>query len=202
MTPPRPATTTAPPSRLVVAHPDLTVPVALAPGAVVVLEDPVGATVVGTVLGEHRSGRVHLDGRRLRRRGLAGRVRRGLAVVSGAPVAPDVSVLDHLAAVVGRGSARAALDGAPLLAGRGDDPAGVLSGGERRVLAWLRATAVGPRAVVLDHAGQGLDAATLAWAGGVVEEWVGDGVAVLVRPGRDEERAWAAAGHDRASPAD
>lgn len=197
---PRPATAVDGPC-LVVAHPDLTVPVAVDPGAVVVVEDPIGAQAVGTVVGD-QPGSVHLDGRRLRRRGLAGRVRHGLAVVSGAPVAADVTVLDHLAAVLGRAAARAVLDGAPLLAGRGDDPAGVLSGGERRVLAWLRADATRPRAVVLDHAGQGLDAATLAWAGEVVAAWAADGVAVLVRPGRDEERGWATTNHGRPSPTD
>ena len=121
--------------------------------------------------------------------------------MAGAPVAPDVTVHDHLAAVLGDAAAGRVLADAPLLAGRGADPAGVLSGGERRVLAWLRARTVAPRAVLLDRAGEGLDADTLAWAGRVVTAWAAAGVAVLVRAGRQEERGWAAAtAHGQPSP--
>lgn len=194
---------TAPTSpRVVVTHPGLTGPVVAGAGEVVLLEGELGALAVATLLGQDRAGRVHLDGARLRRRALSSRVRHGLAVVAGAPVAPDVSVHDHLAAVVGGAGARAVLADAPLLAARGADPAGILSGGERRVLAWLRARAVGPRAVLLDRAGEGLDAATLAWAGEVVDAWVAEGVAVLLRAGRTEERAWAHDGRRQASPLD
>lgn len=191
MTPP------APP-RLVVDHPDLEAAVVVTGGQVVVLDDARAPVAVATLLGTDRRGTVHVDGRLLRPRSLAGRVRRGVAVVSGAPVAPDVSVHDHLAAVLGRRPARQVLAAAPLLGGRGDDPAGVLSGGERRVLAWLRARAVASRVVVLDRAGDGMDAATLGWAADVVAAWAREDVAVLVRAGRMEERAWAALG--RASP--
>ncbi len=63
-----------------------------------------------------------------------------------AEVAPDVSVLDHLAATVtSPARARELLASAPLLAGRAGDLAGVLSGGERQVLAVLRAVATDPR---------------------------------------------------------
>lgn len=134
--------------------------------------------------------RISVDGRRIDRRGTAGRVRAGLASVTEAVVAPDVSVHDHLAAVTSRRRARELLASSPLLADRGDDPAGVLSGGERRVLTVLRAVATSPRAVVLDGAGEGLDAEALRWLDGVVRRWREDDVAVLVRPGRPEERAW------------
>lgn len=186
---------TPPPSaRLVLAHPDLDGPVVVQRGEVAVLDQPRAPIAVATLLGQDRRGTAHLDGRRLRVRSLAGRVRRGVAVVSGAPVAADVSVHDHLAAVLGRRGAADVLAQAPLLAGRGGDPAGVLSGGERRVLAWLRARAVDPHVVVLDRAGEGLDADTLAWAGRVVADWASAGVAVLVRAGRIEEQAWARPG--------
>lgn len=188
------------PPRLVVAHPDLAAPLAVAAGEVALLEGARGALVTASVLGTDRAGRVEVDGRRLRRRALSGRVRRGLAVVAGAPVASDVTVHDHLAAVLGSDRARRALVAAPLLAGRGGDPAGVLSGGERRVLAWLRARAVDPRAVLLDRAGEGLDADTLAWAGQVVATWAAAGVAVMVRPGREEERSWASGAQAHPSP--
>lgn len=153
--------------------------------------DPVLAALLGAA---PRGTVVRVHGHRVRGRNVAGRVRHGLAVVAGAPVAADVSVRDHLAAVLGAGRARDLLAGAPLLADRGDDPAGVLSGGERRVLAWLRAQAVAPRAVLLDRAGEGLDADTMQWAGEVVATWAAEGVAVVVRAGRAEERAWVTAG--------
>lgn len=180
---------------LEVHHPQLADPLRVAAGQVRLLDVDEAAPVLAAVLGAGpRGATVLVAGRRLRGRGLAGRVRRGLAVVSGAPVAADVKVADHLAAVVGAGRARALLAEAPLLAGRGDDPAGVLSGGERRVLAWLRAQAVDPHVVVLDRAGEGLDTATMQWAGRVVAQWADSGVAVVVRAGRAEERAWASPG--------
>ncbi|MBW3657407.1 MAG: hypothetical protein KY457_02140 [Actinobacteria bacterium] len=148
------------------------------------------AAVAGLLDRRDRRDRITLDGRRIDRRGTAGRVRAGLASVSDAVVAPDVSVRDHLAAVTSVRRADDLLASSPLLAGRGDGPAGVLSGGERRVLAVLRAVATGPRVVLLDGAGEGLDAASLAWLGDVVRDWRAAGVPVLVRPGRPEERSW------------
>jgi ABC-type lipopolysaccharide export system ATPase subunit len=148
--------------------------------------------VLAALVGEHRRAgdRIALAGRQLARRAPAGRVRAGLAVVSGAEVAADVSVLDHLAAATGRRRAAELLAGSPLLADRADDPAGVLSGGERRVLGWLLAGAVDPRVVVLDRAGTGLDDDSLNWAHGVVDGWLEHGVGLLVREGRAEEARW------------
>lgn len=136
---------------------------------------------------------VVVDERPVRATRMAARVRRGLVVVGEAPVAGDVSVHDHLAALVGSGQADDLLAGAPLLAGRGGDPAGVLSGGERRLLAWLRAVALRPAVVVLDRAGRGLDADTLQWATGRVATWREDGVAIVVHAGRVEEESWTTA---------
>jgi ABC-type branched-subunit amino acid transport system ATPase component len=162
----------------------------LDPGQAHPLDGPRADEVVAALTGPSRGHRIVVAGHAVGRRGPAGRVRRGLVTVGRAPVADDVSVRDHLAAVVGGHRAAALLAGAPLLAGRGDDPAGVLSGGERRVLAWLRAAALDPTVVVLDRAGEGLDAASLAWAADTVASWRAAGVAVVVRPGRREERAW------------
>jgi ABC-type lipopolysaccharide export system ATPase subunit len=161
-------------------------------GQVVALPDD--DELVRALVGERRPDgtRVVLGGRRLDRSGTATRVRRGLAVVRGTEVADDVSVLDHLAATVGGHAARSLLAAAPLLAHRGDDPAGVLSGGERRVLGWLQAQAAQPRAVLLDRAGTGLDAGALRWAHEAVDRWLAAGAGVLVRPGRPEETAWIA----------
>lgn len=136
-----------------------------------------------------RRHRVWIDGRRAGH-GIAGRVRRGMGVVSGAPVAAEVSVLDHLVAVCGRHRAEQVLGGSPLLAHRGGDPAGVLSGGERRILAWLLVDALDPAVVVLDRATEGLDADALAWARGRVAAWLRRDRAVVIRPGRAEERAF------------
>lgn len=178
---------------LEVHHPQLSPHLQVAAGEVRLLGGSEAAPVLATVLGTAARGAfVTVAGRRVRGRGLAGRVRHGLAVVAGAPVAADVSVADHLAAIVGARRALQLLGEAPLLADRGGDPAGVLSGGERRVLAWLRAQAVEPRAVMLDRAGEGLDAATMQWAARVVDAWASSGVAVVVHAGRAEERAWAA----------
>lgn len=147
---------------------------------------------------DRRSHRVVLDGRPLDRRGPAARVRAGLVVVGDAPVAADVTVTDHLAVRARPATVEALLATVPRLAGRGDDPAGVLSGGERRALAWARAVLLDPCVVVLDRAATGLDADAVEWATRQLEAWLGAGVAVLVRPGRAAEMAWlpGPTGHD------
>lgn len=178
------------------ATPTGPIEVRLAAGdAALITPDAVGPlTGIGVPVWERRRHDVVLDGRSLGRWGPAARVRRGLGVVADAPVAADVPIEDQLAAVAAAEEARRVLADAPLLAGRGQDPAGVLSGGERRVLAWLRCQLTRPRAVVLDGAGTGLDAASLAWCGEVVAAWRADGVAVVVRAGRVEEESWALPG--------
>lgn len=148
----------------------------------------VGSTSFGPAAsGRHR---VRLAGRRLDRRSRAARVRAGLVGVGSGAVAPDVTVAEHLAAVHGRADANRRLAEAPLLAGRGGDPAGVLSGGERRVLDWLVADALRPRAAVLDRPGTGLDPDALAWAHRMLDRWLDAGAAVVLRVGRDDEARW------------
>jgi ABC-type lipopolysaccharide export system ATPase subunit len=157
--------------------------------AVALPDDPVHvAALVGD--DRRRGHRLWLDGRRLDRRPPAGRVRAGLITVGDAPVAPELTVRDHLAAVVRPQAADRLLAATPHLAALGPRPAGQLSGGERRLLAWTLACALAPAVVVLDRAGTGLDATALAWAGEVVAGWRAAGVGLLVRVGRDEERAW------------
>lgn len=133
---------------------------------------------------------VLLAGRRLDRRGQAARARAGLVGVGNGAVAPDVTVLDHLVAVCRRPEAQDRLAGAPLLAHRGADPAGVLSGGERRVLDWLVADALRPRALVLDRPATGLDPDALTWAHTLLDRWLDAGVAALLRVGRADESRW------------
>jgi ABC-type branched-subunit amino acid transport system ATPase component len=152
----------------------------------------VGEEAVAALVGERRTRavRIELDGRRLDRRGPAGRVRAGFAVVRGTEVAADLPVRDHLVAAAGRRRGAELLADTPWLADRGDAPAGVLSGGERRLLGWSLARAADPRVVLLDRAGTGLDAAALAWAHRVVDGWLDGGVGVVVVVARPEERRW------------
>lgn len=147
---------------------------------------------VAALLGEDRDRRhrIVLDGRRLDRRTPAARVRSGLTAIGRVPVAPDVRVVDHLAATIPRASARALLADTPRLGPLVDRPAGLLSGGERRLLGWAQALARPPAVVLLDRAGTGLDAVALAWAGEVVAGWRRTGVGVVVRAGRGEELRW------------
>ena len=173
--------------------PDGHLDVEVAPGAARELPDDPRA-VAALMGGDRRRGhRVLLEGRRLDRRTLAARVRAGLVVVGEAPVAPEVSVRDHLAAVGSRSAADDLLAATPVLAPLGARPAGLLSGGERRLLAWTLARALQPLVVVLDRATTGLDPDALAWAGEVVTAWRAHGVGVLVRVGRPEERTWLSA---------
>lgn len=165
----------------------------VAPGAVVALPDDPRhvAALLGTSRG--RGHRILLDGRPLHRRRPAARVRAGLVAVGDAPVAPELSVLDHLAAVCPRAEAVRLLAETPHLADRADVPGGVLSGGERRLLAWALARALRPRVVVLDRAATGLDATALVFAHRQVADWSAAGVGLLVRVGRAEEADWVAA---------
>jgi ABC-type branched-subunit amino acid transport system ATPase component len=138
-----------------------------------------------------RGDRLVVDGRPVTRRGTAARARAGLVIVTETAVAPTVSVRDHLAAVTTRERADAVLAEVPRLAGRGGDPAGVLSGGERRLLAWARAALLTPKVVVLDGAATGLDADATSWATERVARWRREqGVVVLVVPRRAEEVRW------------
>jgi ABC-type branched-subunit amino acid transport system ATPase component len=174
---------------------DLDLDLDLAVGGAAVLPDR--AEVVAWFAGRRRAAPgddLRVDGRRLTHRSAAARVRAGLVVVGDPPLAPAVSVVDHLAAITSRGAALALLAQVPRLAGRGDDPAGVLSGGERRLLGWARAILLGPRVAVLDRAATGLDTDAVAWAGAQVARWRAGGTVALVRVGRAEEAGWARGG--------
>jgi branched-chain amino acid transport system ATP-binding protein len=166
--------------------------VELAPGGAAVLPDR--DDVIRWLAGDPSvpgDGELIVDGRRLTGRPTAARVRAGLVVLGDPPVAPSVTLLDHLAAITSRSAARDLLEATPRLAGRADDPAGVLSGGERRLLGWARAVLLQPAVVVLDRSGTGLDADAVRWAGTQVDRWRDTGTAVLVRVGRTTELAWA-----------
>ena len=161
-------------------------------GGAALVDGPHADVVVGALLDRDPAAEeVELAGTSIRRLDVAARARRGLAVVGTGSVAPDLSVRDHLAAVTTPTRADELLADAPLLAGRGGAPAGVLSGGERRVLGFLRAQALDPVVVVLNRAGAGLDDDVLDWAGRRTASWRQHGIALVVRPARPEERGWA-----------
>lgn len=133
-----------------------------------------------------------LDGRPLGYRRAAARVRAGVVAVAPPVLAAEVSIRDHLAAAAPVARVDAVLAQVPRLRGRGDEPAGVLSGGERQMVAWARATLVAPRVLVLDRAATGLDGETFAWASAQVAAWRSAGCVVLVRVGRPDEAVWLA----------
>lgn len=178
--------------RLAIRLPRPSLELDVAPGEIVQLPDD--GQVIAALRGDAPSRRtvavVRLDGRNLARRSRSARVRAGLVVVGGAEVAPDVTVLEHLAAVCGHASAVDRLRDAPHLADRGDDAAGILSGGERVVLDWLVADTLRPRAVVLDGAATGLDRTAQEWAHQQLDAWADAGIAALLRVRRDDERRW------------
>ncbi len=103
--------------------------------------------------------------------------RRGLAVVL-RDVAADLTVVDQLRAVGGAAEVEGLLQGCPRLRGRGPDLAGVLSGGERQAVGWIRAELLRPQVVILPDALAGFDAEMHAWATAMVDGWVERGVAV------------------------
>lgn len=145
--------------------------------------------------GPRRPGALRIDGRRLGHRGEAARVRAGLVVLAPPVLAAEVRVREHLAVTVRRrGTPRrdlhALLEATPHLAGRASDPVGLLSGGERQMVAWVRAALLEPRVIVLDRAGTGLDVDALTWASDLVRGWRSRGAVVVVREGRPEEAGW------------
>lgn len=140
--------------------------------------------------GPWRPRRLVVEGRSLGHRRTAARVRGGVVTIAPPVLAPQVSVRDHLAAAAPVDVAEARLAQVPRLAGRADVPAGVLSGGERQLVAWARAALVEPRVVVLDRAATGLDDEALAWATAQLDGWCARGGVALVRVGRAEEAAW------------
>ena len=108
-----------------------------------------GVTVSGSV----RLGDTVLDRMRPERRG-----DNGVVLVSERDkVFPNVTVVDHLRILgLSRKDARSALDRFAPLRGRYDSPAGLLSGGQRQLLALAVAMAREPKLLLVDEASQGL----------------------------------------------
>jgi branched-chain amino acid transport system ATP-binding protein len=152
-------------------------------GAVAVLgRNGVGkTTLLRAIMGElpAEDGRVFLDGREVTRASTEARARAGIGYVpQEQAVFARMSVRENLEiGAVGAGRCRteldAALDAFPKLGTRLGQPAGTLSGGERKMLAIGRALLAEPRLLLLDEPTEGV------WIG-VIEE-IADRLAALAQ---------------------
>jgi ABC-type branched-subunit amino acid transport system ATPase component/ABC-type branched-subunit amino acid transport system permease subunit len=125
------------------------------------------STVLKTILGRlrPRSGEIRFQGARIDGMPTSDIVRAGIGLVpEGRRIFPHLTVMENLEtalhAVRDRRAARHAvervLDLYPALAGRRDQLAGTLSGGEQQALAICRALVTGPRLLCMDEPSMGL----------------------------------------------
>ena len=142
----------------------------LGDGAVAALIGPNGAgksTVLRAIfgLGPRRDGVIRFDGRDVSRAAPSANVREGLVFVpQGARVFRDLTVDENLLMAAYTIGARAdvarrrahALTVFPLLAARGAQRAGSMSGGERQMLAFAMALMLTPRLLLIDEPSIGL----------------------------------------------
>jgi branched-chain amino acid transport system ATP-binding protein len=148
-------------------------------------------TLLNTLMGLVRPdrGSIQLDGRELAGARADQIARAGIALVpQGRRIWPAVTVREHLI-LAGAASGRRASptwtverlhELFPVLAERGNQLAGQLSGGEQQMLALARALRTGPRIVLLDEPSEGLAPAIVDRIGEIVRTITGTGVAVIL----------------------
>ncbi len=165
------------------------VDLAVGPGEVVGLLGPNGAgktTSFKMIAGLERAdaGTVALDGGRLDGLPLWRRVRAGLGYLPQEPtIFRKLTVRDNLAVAPGAGRDRAHLDALLERAGLsalGDQPAGRLSGGERRRLEIARCLAARPRVLMLDEPFAGVDPVAVAALQARIRGLAAEGLGLLV----------------------
>jgi len=146
------------------------------------------STLLNTLMGLVRPdrGSVRLDGRELAGARTDQIARAGIALVpQGRRVWPTVTVREHLILAAGRRSGpqwtvQRLHELFPVLAERGNQLAGQLSGGEQQMLALARALRTGPRVVLLDEPSEGLAPAIVDRIGEIVRTITGTGAAVIL----------------------
>lgn len=142
------------------------VSVSVPPGSVVALLGPNGAGKTTTLrvaagLLRHHHGEVRLDGKSLDGLPPHKRLRAGLCLIpEGRGVFPGLSVKDNLRLSIPPWRTDASVDEAftafPILAARGSQLAGTMSGGQQQMLALARTYLAGAKVVMLDEVSTGL----------------------------------------------
>ncbi|HEV2359623.1 MAG TPA: ABC transporter ATP-binding protein [bacterium] len=142
-------------------------------------------TTVRTVMGftPPRGGRIAYDGRPITGTPPHRVARLGIALVpQGRGIFADLTVRQHLTLAdrPGGWSVDRACARFPILQERGQQPAGLLSGGEQQMLAIARALVMGPRLVILDEPSDGLAPLFVAKVRDILLDMRTEGLGVLL----------------------
>ncbi len=142
-------------------------------------------TTVRTVMGfaPPRAGQIVFQGQEITGAEPHRVARAGIALVpQGRGIFPDLTVRQQLTLIGPRG--RWTLDRVyarfPVLAERGTQPGGLLSGGEQQMLAIGRALLQGPSLLIMDEPTEGLAPLFVARVREILEELRGEGLSVLL----------------------
>ncbi|MEM9604178.1 MAG: ATP-binding cassette domain-containing protein [Pseudomonadota bacterium] len=128
-----------------------------------------------------QAGSVRLDGRDLGRDPAHVRRRAGLGHMPQTGFVFDsLSVGDNLAIATTRGAPDAVLDCFPVLRERGAQPAGTLSGGERKLLGFARTILEDTAVVVLDEPSEGVQPENIERMAACLRARAAEGAAVLL----------------------